>query len=196
MSNIDWSVVGTWLGSVGTCGTGFALGFLAYKQNKINERQSQINQISQKIEIALRYQSHYIRLSEFIEKFNFDSAIYMDLLPSRYHVDRELGEELYQKATLIRQLKDEAKLSFGKDIAEIIENKILNNVAGFNSKITEFIKSERGKTDSYGRNTNTRENDVNAIEEIVNKYKIHSSTKQEILKIYQKYTKILREPEV
>jgi hypothetical protein len=191
MHNIE-----VWVGSIGTCVTGFALVFFAYKQNKINKRQSEINQISQKIEIALRYQNHYIRLSEFIEKFNSDSATYMDRLPSVHHVDIALEEELHQKGIVIRQLKDEAELSFGKDVTGIIENKILANVIDCNIKLKEFIKSERDHIDDHGMNTNTRENDVNAIEKIVTKYKIYPDTKQEMLKIYQKYTKILREPAV
>lgn len=96
MCNIDLGIIGTWIGSLGTCVTGIALAVFAYKQNKINERQSEINQKSQKIEIALRYQSHYIRLSELIEKFNSDLGKYVNPVHIPDYVEIEPMQEAKQ----------------------------------------------------------------------------------------------------
>ncbi len=52
---IDLGVIGTWIGALGTTGTGIMLWRVACKQNEINQR-------AQKIELALRYQDHSKKL--------------------------------------------------------------------------------------------------------------------------------------
>lgn len=97
MCGIDWGILGTWVGSIGTFISFVILGFFAFQQNKINKRQfllsrSQlyidnsvqllevINQITtQIIESSLEQEGQALltKLSEKIDNIYFNSALYL-----------------------------------------------------------------------------------------------------------------------
>ena len=178
MSNDNLDV---WVGSIGTCVTGIALAILAWKQ-------SRINQISQKIEIALRYQDHYIRLSEFIEKFNSDLDKYVNPLHTpNYECIKPmmLQQEAKQKHLLMLQLMREAQLSFLEDF----QNDISKIKEISNDHILEcYDKLANIITSSYADSSTIRR----PVSMIVQTYKISDDIQDEILTIYKKYTEILR----
>jgi hypothetical protein len=119
MYNIDWGILGTWLGSLGSIVTGFMLAWLAYKQNEIN-------QTSQKVELALRCQAHYIRLKQYILKAEYSRTL-MELrmgkiTPVSIIIFLSEGYKNHESESMeISGLLEEARISFSEDIIKINE---------------------------------------------------------------------------
>lgn len=102
MCEINWSAVE----AIGTIITGTALACFAWKQNEINRR-------AQEIEIALRYQEHYIKITQLKTYFERFGGF----------VDTLNCKEVISNLDLLNKLFNEADLAFSDNI--IKANQIL-----------------------------------------------------------------------
>lgn len=154
---MNWGDVPTWLGAFGTIGTGFILAFLACTQNQINQR-------SQKIDIALRYKDHFTRLSEAI----------LGLLMSK------TIEEIANAQIRVQRLYDEAELVFFEDVVMI--NKEILDLAKDLCAYKRYLNQEGATNDTiayraalkkHGELCNKLDNDIFEHMRIV--YKVHTN---------------------
>lgn len=193
-----WEIIGVWFGAVGTIGTGVALAFFAYKQNKINKQ-------AQQKELGLRYQAHCLKLIMALRHtIIYFNKTFKDLTFITWELKNTVTSttirDKYNQINIINDfwdeflcLQGEAKLILADDVIlmnQDIFEKIKAQyqlISGISLQIEYFFNSN-GNCDK-----NMINNDLDRLKsEFINNNKYFDSDLiTPITQIYQPYTKVL-----
>ena len=175
MCEINWNTIGTCVGAAGTCITGLAMAYFAYKQNKINQGLSSYN-------IIRTYQEHFVKLQVVMyDWIRLDRReLCKWLMP---HPDNIMNHPFYSQVFFqFCSLYEESQLFEAKTIKNVMKQ-IETNIYKYHRNAQEFVRHAQLLNDDPN-NVTTRQSYDDHGDKLMEASKTFEELHQQVVDVY------------